>query len=127
MSREAIEKDARLGAVVDIHPAWLYLDTQTLAAQFGDKQLRYFQPLYSLFAAGVIAGGGSDHMQKIGSLRSIDPYNPFHGMWIAISRRAKGYEGRLHSEEALTREQAMRFYTLQRPPAVPRGPDRVAG
>jgi predicted amidohydrolase YtcJ len=112
MSREAIAKAARLGAVVDIQPAWLYLDTRTLAAQFGDDRLRYFQPLHSLFAAGVIAGGGSDHMQKIGSLRSINPYNPFLGMWVAVSRRAKGYEGRLHAEEALTREQAIRFYTI---------------
>ena len=112
MSREAIEKAARLGVVVDIQPAWLYLDTRTLAAQFGYDRLRYFQPLHSLFAAGVIAGGGSDHMQKIGSLRSINPYNPFLGMWVAISRRAKGYEGRLHPEEALTREQAIRFYTI---------------
>ena len=112
MSREAIAQAARLGAVVDIQPAWLYLDTRTLAAQFGRERLRYFQPLHSLFAAGVIAGGGSDHMQKIGSLRSINPYNPFLGMWVAVSRRAKGYEGRLHPEEALTREQAIRFYTL---------------
>ena len=34
----------------------------------------------SLFEAGVIAGGGSDHMQKIGSFRSINPYNPFLAM-----------------------------------------------
>jgi predicted amidohydrolase YtcJ len=112
MSREAIAKAARLGAVVDIQPAWLYLDTRTLAAQFGNDRLRYFQPLRSLFAAGVIAGGGSDHMQKIGSLRSINPYNPFLGMWVAITRRAKGYGGRLRPEEALTREQAIRFYTI---------------
>src|SRR5262249_22759201 len=105
-------KAARLGAVVDIQPAWLYLDTRTLAAQFGDDRLRYFQPLHSLFAAGVIAGGGSDHMQKVGSLRSINPYNPFLGMWVAVSRRARGYEGRLHPEEALTRAQAIRFYTI---------------
>ncbi len=112
MSREAIAQAARLGAVVDIQPAWLYLDTRTLVAQFGVDRLQYFQPLRSLFAAGVIAGGGSDHMQKIGSLRSINPYNPFLGMWIAVSRRAKGYQGRLHPEEALTREQAIRFYTI---------------
>jgi len=61
---------------------------------------------------GVVAGGGSDHMQKIGSIRSINPYNPFLGMWVAVSRRAKGREGRLHPEEALTREQAIRFYTI---------------
>jgi predicted amidohydrolase YtcJ len=112
MSREAIEKAARLGVVVDIQPAWLYLDTRTLAAHFGYDRLRYFQPLRSLFAAGVTAGGGSDHMQKIGSLRSINPYNPFLAMYVAISRRAKGYEGQLHPEEALTREQAIRFYTI---------------
>ena len=51
-------------------------------------------------------------MQKIGSLRSINPYNPFLAMYVAISRRAKGYEGQLHPEEALTREQAIRFYTI---------------
>ena len=51
-------------------------------------------------------------MQKIGSIRSINPYNPFLGMWVAITRRARGYEGQLHPEEALTREQAIRFYTI---------------
>ena len=112
MSREAIEQAARLGVVVDIQPAWLYLDTRTLAAQFGYDRLRYFQPLQSLFAAGVIAGGGSDHMQKIGSLRSINPYNPFLAMEVAITRRAKGYDRPLHPEEALSREQAIRFYTI---------------
>jgi predicted amidohydrolase YtcJ len=112
MSREAIEQAARLGVVVDIQPAWLYLDTRTLAAQFGYDRLRYFQPLKSLFAAGVIAGGGSDHMQKIGSLRSINPYNPFLAMEVAITRRAKGYDQPLHAEEALSREQAIRFYTI---------------
>ena len=68
MSAQAIATAARLGVVVDLQPAWLYLDAKTLSAQFGDARLRYFQPLHSLFEAGVIAGGGSDHMQKIGSL-----------------------------------------------------------
>ncbi len=112
MSREAIDKAARLGVLVDIQPAWLYLDTRTLSAHFGNARLRYFQPLKTLFEAGVTAGGGSDHMQKIGSFRSINPYNPFLGMWITVARRAKGYDGRLHPEEALTREQAIRFYTI---------------
>jgi predicted amidohydrolase YtcJ len=112
MTREAIDKAARLGVVVDIQPAWLYLDTRTLAAQFGYDRLRYFQPLKSLFQAGVIAGGGSDHMQKIGSFRSINPYNPFLAMEVAITRRARGYEGQLHPEEALTRAQAIQFYTI---------------
>jgi len=111
MSREAVEQMAKLGVVADIQPAWLYLDARTLTAQFGNDRLRYFQPLKTLFEKGVIVGGGSDHMQKIGSLRSINPYNPFLGMWTTITRRAKWFDGQLHPEEAITREQAIRFYT----------------
>jgi len=87
------------------------LDARTLVDQFGYDRLRYFQPLKSIFTEGGIAGGGSDHMQKIGSLRATNPYNPFLGMWITITRRARWYDGTLHTEEALTREQAIRFYT----------------
>jgi predicted amidohydrolase YtcJ len=112
MSREAVEQAARLGVALDIQPAWLYLDTRTLVKQFGYERLRYFQPLKSIFAAGGLAGGGSDHMQKIGSRRSNNPYNPFLGMATAITRQARWYEGRLHPEEALSREQALRFYTI---------------
>ncbi len=111
MSREAVEQMASLGVVADIQPAWLYLDARTLTAQFGDRRLRYFQPLKTIFEHRAIAGGGSDHMQKVGSLRSINPYNPFLGMWVTLTRQAKWFEGQLHPEEALTREQAIRFYT----------------
>ncbi|MSU27083.1 MAG: amidohydrolase [Pedosphaera sp.] len=112
MSKESVETAARLGVVLDIQPAWLYLDTRTLTKQFGYDRLRYFQPLKSIFAAGGLVGGGSDHMQKIGSFRSVNPYNPFLGMQTAITRRAKWHEGQLHPEEALTREEALRFYTI---------------
>jgi predicted amidohydrolase YtcJ len=111
MSREALEQMARLGVVADIQPAWLYLDAKVLTTQFGEKRLRYFQPLKTAFDLGVIVGGGSDHMQKIGSLRSINPYNPFLAMWVTMTRQARWFEGQLHPEEALTREQAIRFYT----------------
>jgi predicted amidohydrolase YtcJ len=112
MSHESATKLAKLGVLVDIQPAWLYLDTRTLTAQFGYDRLRYFQPLQTIFDSGGIAGGGSDHMQKIGSLRSINPYNPFLGMWVTLTRRGRWHEGQLHPEEALTREQALRFYTI---------------
>jgi predicted amidohydrolase YtcJ len=95
-----------------IQPAWLYLDTRTLVSHFGYDRLRYFQPLKSLFEAGAVPAGGSDHMQKIGSLRSNNPYDPFLAMWTAVTRQAHWYEGQLHPEEALSREQAIRFYTI---------------
>jgi predicted amidohydrolase YtcJ len=112
MSREAVEQAARLGVLMDIQPAWLYLDTRTLEKQFGYDRLRYFQPLHTIFQLGATAGGGSDHMQKIGSFRSINFYNPFLGMQTAVTRRAKNFGRPLHPEESLTREEAIRFYTI---------------
>ena len=111
MTWDLIERSARLGVVLDIQPIWLYLDTRTLVSQFGYERLRYFQPLKSILAAGGMTGGGSDHMLKIGDLRAINPYNPFLAMWTTLTRRAKWYEGQLHPEEALTRRQAIEFYT----------------
>ncbi len=112
MSEASIAGAARLGVGVDLQPAWLYLDARTLSMQFGEDRLKHFIPLRSLFDAGVKAGGGSDHMQKIGSLRSVNPYNPFLGMWVAVTRKARWYEGEIHPEQSLTREQMIRFYTI---------------
>jgi predicted amidohydrolase YtcJ len=111
MTKDTVEKAARLGVVLDIQPMWLYLDTRTLVNQFGYDRLRYFQPLKTIFAVGGVTGGGSDHMLKIGDLRAINPYNPFLAMWTTITRKAKWYDGQLHPEEALSRRQAIEFYT----------------
>ena len=69
-------------------------------------------PTTPLLDAGVPVGGGSDHMQKIGSLRAINPYNPWLGMWTAISRRCRDLDPPLHKESGLTREEAIRLYTI---------------
>lgn len=112
MTRAAIEKMAKHGIVADLQPAWLYLDGNTLTTHFGVKRLTWFQPYKTLFEKGVTIGGGSDHMQKIGSLRSVNPYNPFLGMWVAVSRQPRWMNGALHPEQRITRAQAIRLYTI---------------
>jgi predicted amidohydrolase YtcJ len=112
MSPEAIARMQTLGVVANLQPAWLFLDGSTLLRQFGADRLAWFHPYRTLFEKGVTVGGGSDHMQKIGSLRSINPYNPFLGMWTTIARRPRGSDRPLHAEQALTREQAIRLYTI---------------
>ena len=112
MSKHAIELAAKLGVGVDLQPAWLFLDARTLVSHFGSDRLKYFIPLKSLLEAGVRAGGGSDHMQKIGSLRSVNPYNPFLGMWVAATRSARWHAEPVHPEQALSREEMIRFYTI---------------
>jgi predicted amidohydrolase YtcJ len=112
MSAEAVQMCAKLGVLVDIQPAWLWLDGETLTLQFGYDRLRYFQPLKSIFEAGAVVGGGSDHMQKIGGMRSVNPYHPFLGMEITQTRLPRGMDKPLHPEEALTPLQALRMYTI---------------
>jgi predicted amidohydrolase YtcJ len=51
-------------------------------------------------------------MQKIGSLRSINQYNPWLGMWIAVARQCRYLDEPLHPEGGLTREEAIRLYTI---------------
>jgi predicted amidohydrolase YtcJ len=112
MSAQMIRKMKDLGIVVDLQPDWLWLDGATLQKQFGDERTTYFQPYKSLFEAAVPVGGGSDHMQKIGSLRSINPYNPFLGMWITLTRQPRWTDQPLHPEQRISREQAIRLYTI---------------
>ena len=112
-SREAVDQMRDLGVVCDLQPAWLWLDGATLRAQFGDDRLEFFQPYRTLFEAGVMVGGGSDHMQKIGSLRSVNPYNPFLGMWITLARQPRRGGEPLHPGQKLTRPEAIRLYTIQ--------------
>ena len=112
MTQEAIDRMAKLGIVADLQPAWLERDGATLTKHFGYDRLEYFQPYKSLFEKGVKAGGGSDHMQKIGGLRSINPYNPFFGMWITLARQPRWTDEVLHPEQRITREQAIRLYTI---------------
>ncbi len=112
MSLEAIESMAELGVVADLQPAWLYMDGRTLLKQFGEERTKYFQPYKTIFEKGVMVGGGSDHMQRIGSRRSVNPYNPFLGMWITLKRQPRYMSETLHSEQKISRKQALRLYTL---------------
>ena len=112
MTETAISKMAKHGIVCDLQPPWLFLDGSTLTHHFGKDRLTWFQPYKTLFEKGVIVGGGSDHMQKIGSLRAVNPYNPFLGMWTVLVRQPRWMDTQLHSEQVISREQAIQLYTI---------------
>jgi predicted amidohydrolase YtcJ len=112
MTAAGIRQMKDIGIVANLQPDWLWLDGATLRKQFGDRRLAYFQPYKTLFESGVMVGGGSDHMQKIGSFRSINPYNPFLGMWIALTRQPRWTDQPLDPEQRISREQAIRLYTI---------------
>jgi predicted amidohydrolase YtcJ len=108
---QAIERARRLGVAFDSQPAWLHLDGAAIKDVFGPERMRDFLPLKSMFDAGVVVAGGSDHMIRFDSRNAINPYNPFFGMWMAITRKTT--DGAvLGPDQAVTREQALRMWTL---------------
>ncbi len=110
-NRDAIEKAKRLGVVLDMQPAWMHLDGDALAKVLGPGRMRDFHPYRALFDAGVVVAGGSDHMIKFDSRDAINPYNPFFGMWMAVTRKTVS-GAVLNPEQKISREQALRMWTL---------------
>lgn len=107
-----VPRMARWGIVADLQPAWLHLDGATLRRHFGEKRMERFQIYRQLFDAGVTIGGGSDHMQKIGRTRSNNFYDPFLAIWTVLTRQPRWTDKPLSPAERLTREEAIRLYTI---------------
>lgn len=111
LSKDLIDRAKKVGALVDVQPDWLHFDGVALSKVTSPEAMRYFVPLKSLADAGVLFAGGSDHMVGWDKNNAINAYNPFLGMWIAITRQTT--QGQvIHPEQRLTREQALRMYTI---------------
>jgi predicted amidohydrolase YtcJ len=107
---QAIERSKKLGVVYDIQPFWLYLDGPAIKDVFGPERMKDFQPLRSLIDAGIVVGGGSDHMIRFDPREATNPYHPFLGMWIATTR--KMVDGKvLNPEQRITRMEALKMWT----------------
>jgi predicted amidohydrolase YtcJ len=109
-SKHNLERCKELGVCADVQPAWLYKDGHTLDRVLGPERIRWFQP-YKSWLEYTTIGGGSDHMIRYDSLASTNPWNPWLGLWVALSRQTER-GGVLVSDERLTREQAVRLYTI---------------
>ncbi|MEO6830357.1 MAG: amidohydrolase, partial [Acidobacteriaceae bacterium] len=107
----AIQLARKLGVTFDVQPAWLYFDGPALKDVLGPARIKNFLPLRSLIDAGIVVGGGSDHMIRFDPRLSTNPYDPFFEMWMAITRKmADGNV--LHPEQRITRFEALKMWTL---------------
>jgi predicted amidohydrolase YtcJ len=108
---DAIARAAKLGLIFDCQMAWHHFDGPALAEVFGPERMKSFLPLRSLIDAGIIVVGGSDHMIRLDARDALNPYHPFFGMWMAVTRRT--VDGRvLNPEQRVTREEALRMWTI---------------
>ena len=101
----------KLGVAADSQPVWLYKDGASLTKTLGKNRMKTFLPLKSWFEHGLIVGGGSDHMVKLDSIDATNPWNPWLGMWTALTRQT--VQGAvINPDQKLTREQVIRMYTI---------------
>jgi len=109
-SQRNLELCKRLGVVADVQPAWLYKDGTFMVHTLGKERVRWFQP-YKTWLQYTTIGGGSDHMIRTDSIHATNPWNPWLAMWVTLTRETEGGE-KPNPEESLTREQAIRLYTI---------------
>ncbi len=107
----AIDKMKKLGVCADIQPVWFHDDADAMKYILGDKTIKTFHPYKSLFDANVNSNGGSDHMVQFDSYTSTNFYNPFKAMWSIITRKTQ-WGTVIVPEEAITREQALKLFTI---------------
>ncbi len=110
-TQDAIKKMKELEVYANSQPAWFYKDADAMLQILGEEKIRTFHPYRSLFDAGVMVNGGSDHMVKWDANASINPYNPFLGMWSAITRKTERGTV-IEPQQAITREEALKMYTI---------------
>jgi predicted amidohydrolase YtcJ len=110
-NQHAIQQAKRLGVAFDIQPQWLHLDGPAIQNTFGAERMKDFMPLRSLISAGIVVGGGSDHMIRLDPRLSTNPYHPFGAMWMAMTRRMA--DGNVfHPEQRISRMEALKMWTL---------------
>jgi predicted amidohydrolase YtcJ len=110
-SSDAIRKMSELSIYANLQPAWFFKDSEAMDSILGHEKFRIFHPYRSLTDAGIMINGGSDHMVKWDANTSVNPYNPFLAMWTMVTRKTERGSVMLPSE-ALTREEALKAYTI---------------
>ena len=105
-----LERCKELGVCADVQPAWFYKDGTTIHRVLGEKRARWFQP-YKSWLEYTTIGGGSDHMIRLDSLEATNPWNPWLAIWVTLARTTERGD-KFNPEERLTREQALRLYTI---------------
>ncbi len=110
-SAENLRRCAELGVGADLQPAWIWKDTRTLLSVLGPRRMEWFHPYRKWLDAGLTIGGGSDHMIRLDPIEATNPWDPWLGIWVAVTRQTEG-AGVLNPDQRLSRVEALRFYTI---------------
>ncbi|HEX7012066.1 MAG TPA: amidohydrolase [Steroidobacteraceae bacterium] len=97
---------ARLGVIASIQPTHATSDMNMAEARVGPERIKGAYAWRKLLDAGVRLAGGSDF--------PVELANPFHGLYAAVTRQDRQGRppGGWYPQEKLTREEALKLFTL---------------
>ena len=101
-----VPRFARLGIIPSMQPTHCTTDMHWIADRIGEERSRYAYAWRTLLAGGVRIPGGSD--------APAEPVAPLPGIYAATTRqnRSGWPAGGWHPEQVLTREEALRMFTV---------------
>ncbi len=107
------EEDANtandMGIALLFQPAWHYMDAPNVGEVLDERDAKSFMS-YKDIQAFDLAAAGSDHMIKHDSVESVNPYNPFIGLYNMVTCRARDGKSYVTSE-CMSRDAALMYYT----------------
>ncbi len=98
-----------MGIALLFQPAWHYLDAPNVDEVLDERDAKSFMR-YKDIQAFDLAAAGSDHMVKHDPFESVNPYNPFIGLYNMVTCRARDGKEYITSER-MSRDAALMYYT----------------
>jgi predicted amidohydrolase YtcJ len=108
---EVARRAAALGVAIDTQPAWYYKDADALLPALGETRLRPFIGLADWLRGGAKVAINTDHMFGLDPDGSLNPYNPFLTLYVAVTRRTEGNQV-IGPEQAVSRLDALKMMTV---------------
>jgi len=106
LALDDIARLARLGVIASIQPTHATSDMNMAEARLGPERIKGAYAWRKLLDAGARLAGGSDF--------PVELPNPFYGLYAAVTRQDRNGQppGGWYGGEKLTREEALRLFTL---------------
>lgn len=110
-TEESAQRSKKLGVCYDTQTYLFYRDADAINEIYGPSWVNRFLGLKTFLDAGVPVAINSDHMNGFDPDHSMNAFNPFLALYIAVSRR--DIDGRVFGpQQRLSREQALRCMTI---------------
>ncbi len=109
-SNESVKRSHNLGVCYDTQTYLFYRDADAINQIYGPSWVNRFMGLKMFVDAGVPVAINSDHMNGFDPDHSMNAFNPFLALYIAVSRRDI-YGDVYGPQQKLSREEALRCMT----------------